>query len=113
VDFCRFGVDLEWVRSCFEPQGDVFWTLKSRQPKTPTNETFEWGVGGSSVSLVDFCGWVFCRLLSIWSRLEWIRGEFGRGRSSVDLSASVDFSRPVLHSSSQSDGSVKHRVCLT
>jgi hypothetical protein len=52
---CRFGVDLEWARSCFEAYGDVFWTLKSRQPKTPSNETFGCGVdsgsGGGSVDL--------------------------------------------------------------
>jgi hypothetical protein len=51
VDWSGFGVDLEWIwggflwmRSCFEPYGDVFWTLKSRQSKTPTDETFEWEV---------------------------------------------------------------------
>jgi hypothetical protein len=50
VDLEWISVDLEWisvdlgpVRSCFEPEGDVFWTLKSRQPKTPTNETFMCG----------------------------------------------------------------------
>jgi hypothetical protein len=79
VDFCRFGVDLEWARSCFEPQGDVFWTLKSCLLMTPTNETFEWGVGGSSVSLsgVGWIGyggqeWIWSGQEWIWSGQEWI-----------------------------------------
>jgi hypothetical protein len=49
------------MRSCFEAYGDVFWTLKSRQPKTPTNETF-------------ICG-----------RVWWVRVDFIGGSVSVDL----------------------------
>jgi hypothetical protein len=69
-------VDLEWVCSCFEPQGDVFWTLKSCLLMTPTNETFLWvGVDLEWAGVdLEWAGvdleWAFCRVDLGWIRVQ-------------------------------------------
>ena len=58
------------MRSCFEPQGDVSWGLKSRQPKTPTNET----LGGCWFCASVDLWWISVDLWWILVKMEWIRG---------------------------------------
>jgi hypothetical protein len=73
-------VDFLWISVDFGENGVDFG--ENGQVLTPTDETFEWGVGGSSVSLVGMGGFVgFCRSLSIWVSVE----------SVALLCASVDF----------------------
>jgi hypothetical protein len=55
----QFGVDFLWISVDFGENGVDFG--ENGQVLTPTDETFEWGVGGPSVDLE----WIWGPLLSI------------------------------------------------